>query len=135
MNSLARTLERRYINVGTPLVLMGTTWLYVWVFHWMDAYFYDPRWGHNYLEAAAFLIVGLAYFNRRLVSDVIALVAATMIVPVSLELLPHWATASTGLKPRDNTAIATMAIELATLDCFTIENPRFPRPSRAAGRI
>jgi hypothetical protein len=76
---------------------MGLLWLYLWIFQWYDAYVYDPRWGHNYLEAAAFLIVGLAYFNRRLVSDLIALVAATLIVPVSLELLPHSATAIAGL--------------------------------------
>jgi hypothetical protein len=96
MNSLARKISEKYINVGTPLVLMGAMWLYLWVVHWMDAYFYDPRWGHNYLEASAFLIVGLAYFNRRLISDLIALVAATLIVPVALELLPHWATAIAG---------------------------------------
>jgi hypothetical protein len=89
-------LVSKYMNVGTPLVLMGAMWLYLWVFQWYDAYVYDPRWGHNYLEAAAFLIVGLAYFNRRLVSDLIALTAATLIVPVSLELLPHWATAIAG---------------------------------------
>jgi hypothetical protein len=96
MNSLARTISKKYINVGTPLVLMGTMWLYLWVVHWMDAYFDDPRWGHNYLEASAFLIVGLAFFNRRLLSDAIALIAAILIVPVSLELLPHNATAIAG---------------------------------------
>ena len=96
MNSLARTVARKYINVGTPLVLMGAMWLYLWVFHWREAYFSDPRWGHNYLEAAAFLIVGLAYFNRRLISDMIALIASVTIVPVSLELLPHNITAIAG---------------------------------------
>jgi hypothetical protein len=96
MNSLARTIARRYINVGTPLVLMGAMWLYLWSVQWRQYYFDDPRWGHNYLEAAAFLIVGLAYFSRRLLSDAIALIAAILIVPVSLELLPHNATAIAG---------------------------------------
>ena len=86
----------KYMNSGTPLVMMGAMWLYLWVFQWYDAYVYDPRWGHNYAEAAAFLIAGLAYYNRRLISDVIALVAASLIVPVSLELLPHWLTAIIG---------------------------------------
>lgn len=96
MDNRLRIIATKYVNVGTPLVLMGALWLYLWVFWWYDAYVYDPRWGHNYLEAAAFLIVGLAYYNRRLISDLLALLAATLIVPVSLELLPHWATAITG---------------------------------------
>lgn len=96
MGSRSRTIATKYVNVGTPLVLMGALWLYLWVFWWYDAYVYDPRWGHNYLKAAAFLIVGLAYYNRRLVSDPNTLLATTLIVPVSLELLPHWATAITG---------------------------------------
>ena len=86
----------KYVNVGTPLVLMGALWLYLWVFPWYEAYVYDPRWGHNYAEALAFLAVGLAYFNRRLISDVLAFLAATLIIPASLELLPHSVTAITG---------------------------------------
>ncbi|MGD8997555.1 MAG: hypothetical protein PVH80_05555, partial [Anaerolineae bacterium] len=89
MSNWARTITKKYLNIGTPLVLIGSLWLYLWVFQWYDAYLYDPRWGHNYLEAAAFLVAGLAYFNRRLISHYLSLVAAVMIVPVSLELLPH----------------------------------------------
>jgi hypothetical protein len=96
MNNWARTAVTKYINVGTPLVLMGVLWLYLWVFPWYEAYVYDPHWGHNYAEALAFLAVGLAYFNRRLVSDVLALLAATLIIPASLELWPHPVTAITG---------------------------------------
>lgn len=96
MNRWAETINEKYINVGTALVLMGGLWLYLWVFQWYDAYVYDPRWGHNYLEASAFLIAGLAYFNRRLLSQYLSLIAASMIVPVSLELLPHSTTAIAG---------------------------------------
>ncbi|MFL7792332.1 MAG: hypothetical protein AB8I69_09350 [Anaerolineae bacterium] len=96
MKDLSQALVKKYVNVGTPLVLMGGLWLYLWVFWWYGAYVAEPHWGHNYLEAAAFLIVGLAYYNRRLISDLIALTATTLIVPVSLEMLPHWATAITG---------------------------------------
>jgi hypothetical protein len=96
MNHWARTTVTKYVNVGTPLVLMGALWLYLWVFPWYPAYVYDPRWGHNYAEALAFLAVGLAYFNRRFISDVLALLAATLIIPASLELLPHTVTAITG---------------------------------------
>ena len=96
MRNWATNVAAKYMNTGTPLVLMGAMWLYLWVFQWYPAYVYDPRWGHNYAEAAAFLIVGLAYFNRRLISDIIALVASALIVPVSLELLPHSVTAIIG---------------------------------------
>jgi hypothetical protein len=96
MNNWARTITEKYLNVGAPLVLIGSLWLYLWVFQWYDAYLFDPRWGHNYLEAAAFLIAGLAYFNRRLISHYLSLAAATMIVPVSLALLPHSTTAIVG---------------------------------------
>ncbi|MDH4137142.1 MAG: hypothetical protein OEW09_10575 [Anaerolineae bacterium] len=96
MNNWARTTVTKYINVGTPLVLMGAMWLYLWVLPWYKTYIYNPHWGHNYAEALAFLAVGLAYFNRRLVSDVLALLAATLIIPASLELWPHPVTAITG---------------------------------------
>ena len=96
MNSWAKTVATKCVNVGTPLVLMGALWLYLWVFPWYEAYVYDPHWGHNYAEALAFLAVGLAYFNRRLVSDVLAFLAAMLIIPASLELASHPATAITG---------------------------------------
>lgn len=96
MKRWATVIVEKYINVGTPLVLIGGLWLYLWVFQWYDAYLFDPRWGHNYLESSAFLIAGLAYFNRRLLSDYLSLIAASMIVPVSLELLPHSTTAIVG---------------------------------------
>jgi len=96
MNNWAKTTVAKYVNVGTPLVLMGALWLYLWVFPWYEAYVYDPHWGHNYAEALAFLAVGLAYFNRRLISDVLALLASTLIIPASLELLSHPVTAIAG---------------------------------------
>jgi hypothetical protein len=96
MNNWAKTVVTKYLNVGTPLMLMGALWLYLWVFPWREAYFGDPRWGHNYAEALAFLAVGLAYFNRRLVSDVLALLASLLIIPASLEIVPHPVTAIIG---------------------------------------
>jgi hypothetical protein len=87
---------KKYVNVGTPLVLMGALWLALWVGPWYPAYIYDPRWGHNYAESLAFLAVGLAYFNRRFVSDVLALVATVLIIPASLELVAHSVTAIAG---------------------------------------
>lgn len=96
MSNWARTITKEYVSIGTPLVLIGGLWLYLWVFQWYAAYLSDPRWGHNYLEAAAFLVAGLAYFNRRLISHLLSLIAATMIVPVSLELLPHSTTPIVG---------------------------------------
>ena len=55
MRNWAKIIATKYVNVGTPLVLMGALWLYLWVFPWYEAYVYDPRWGHNYAEALAFL--------------------------------------------------------------------------------
>ena len=91
-----KAIASRYVNVGTPSVLMGALWLYLWVFPWYESYVYDPHWGHNYAEALAFFVVGLAYFNRRLLSDVLSLLAALLILPASLELLPHPVTAIIG---------------------------------------
>jgi hypothetical protein len=93
MSSWARNVATKYLNVGTPLVLMGALWLYLWLFPWYGYYVSDPHWGHNYAEALAFLAVGLAYFCRRLISDLLALLAALIIIPASLELLPHTVTA------------------------------------------
>ena len=96
MNDWADRIVTKYLNVGTPLFLTGALWLGLWVGPWYGAYVYDPRWGHNYAEALAFLAAGLAYFNRRFISDVLALVASLLIIPASMELVPHSATAIAG---------------------------------------
>ena len=96
MDNWAKTIVRKYVNVGTPLILMGAQWLYLWVFPWYGAYVSDPHWGHNYAQSLAFLAVGLGYFNRRLISDVLALLASILIIPSALELLPHPVTAIAG---------------------------------------
>jgi len=92
VNKLAKTAVSKFINIGTPLLLMGAMWLLLWVFPWREAYLYDPHWGHNYAESLAFICVALAYFNRRLLSHALGLLAAGLIIPASLELLPHGAT-------------------------------------------
>jgi hypothetical protein len=96
MRNWAKTIVSNYVNGGTPLVLMGAQWLYLWVFPWYEAYVHEPHWGHNYAQSLAFLAVGLAYFNRRLISDILALLASTLILPSALELLPHPVTAIIG---------------------------------------
>jgi hypothetical protein len=74
---------------------MGAEWLYLWLVPWYQAYVDNPHWGHNYAEAAAFLVLGLAYFNRRIITDTLAFIATLLIIPASLELIPHPATAIT----------------------------------------
>ncbi len=96
MRTWSRPITSRYVNVGTPLVLMGAFWLYLWVFPWFPAYLDAPHWGHNYAEALAFLAVGLAYFNRRFLSDLLGFLASMLIIPAAMELLPHPVTAITG---------------------------------------
>jgi hypothetical protein len=86
----------RLLNGGTPLLLMGSQWLYLWAFPWHRAYLSDPHWGHNYAEAIAFVAAGVGYFNRRLASDMLTLLAALLVIPASLELLPHSTTALVG---------------------------------------
>jgi hypothetical protein len=96
MQAWAKIVTTKYLNAGSALVLMGAMWLYLWVFPWRQYYFLEPHWGHNYAEAAAFLAVGLAYYNRRFISDLLALAATGLIIPASLELLPHPPTAIAG---------------------------------------
>jgi hypothetical protein len=97
MRRWLNVFAEKNLNAGTALVLMGAQWLYLWAIPWYGAYQHDPRWGHNYAEAIAFLAAGLAYFNRRLLSDVLTFVATLLIIPASLELLPHSATAIAGI--------------------------------------
>jgi hypothetical protein len=96
MNRFVRFFHDRLLNGGTALVLMGSQWLYLWVFPWYQSYVHNPHWGHNYAEAIAFLALGLAYFNRRLVSYVLAFIATLLVIPASLEILPHSLTATIG---------------------------------------
>ena len=87
--------SRKFLNGGTVLVVMGAEWLYLWLVPWYQSYVDNPQWGHNYAEAAAFLVLGLAYFNRRVVTDTLAFIATLLIIPAALELVPHSATAIT----------------------------------------
>jgi hypothetical protein len=96
MKNRAEEFAGRLLNSGTALMLMGAQWLYLWVFPWYEAYLWEPRWGHNYAEAIAFLAAGIAYFHRRLLSDVLTLLATLLIIPASLELVPHRVTAGAG---------------------------------------
>ena len=89
MSRFVRAIDEKLLNGGTPLLLMGTQWLYLWLFIWYKTYLEDPRWGHNYVMSLAFLAVGLAYFNRRLLSDILSVIAAALVIPASLALLPH----------------------------------------------
>ena len=95
MKTWAKSLAR-YVNVSTATALMGIMWLYLWLFPWYEAYEYDPRWGHNYAEALAFLAVGLAFFNNRFISHILSFLAALLIIPASLELFPTPVTAIAG---------------------------------------
>jgi hypothetical protein len=96
MSKLAKMVVERFTNAGTPLLLMGVMWLFLWMFPWHKAYVAEPHWGHNYAEALAFVCVGLAYFNRRFLSDGLAFLASLLVIPASLELLPHPVTAIAG---------------------------------------
>jgi hypothetical protein len=89
LSKLVRTINERFLNGGTPLILMGAQWLYLWLFIWYKTFLEDQRWGHNFVMSLAFLAVGLAYFNRRLLSDILAVIAAALVIPASLALLPH----------------------------------------------
>jgi hypothetical protein len=91
----SRYFSLRFLNGGTVLVVMGAGWLYLWIVPWYQSYVSNPNWGHNYAEAAAFLVLGLAYFNRRLITDTLAFIATLLIFPAALELIPHPATAIT----------------------------------------
>ena len=96
MQDWSDRIVSKYVNVGTPLFLICALWLGLWVGPWYAAYVYDPRWGHNFAESLAFLAAGLAYFNRRFISDVLALGATVLIIPASMELVPHAVTAVAG---------------------------------------
>lgn len=96
MSKWSGLFVEKYLNGGTALVLMGTQWLYLWAFPWYQSYINNPYWGHNYAEAIAFLAMGVAYFNRRLLSYVLAFLATLLVIPASLELVPHSMTAITG---------------------------------------
>jgi hypothetical protein len=95
MRKLANIVTEKLINGGFPLLLMGIFWLGLWLFPWFQEYVQNPHWGHNFSESMAFLSVGLAYYNRRFLSYVFSALAAALIIPVSLELLPHNITAVT----------------------------------------
>ena len=96
MSKWAGLFVEKYLNGGTALLLMGAQWLYLWAFPWYQWYIDNPHWGHNYAEAIAFLAMGVAYFNRRLLSYILAFLATLLIIPASLELMPHSMTAITG---------------------------------------
>jgi|GEM_PF-743856 len=94
-NRFSRYFSMKFLNGGSVLVVMGAGWLYLWLVPWYQSYVNNPDWGHNYAEAAAFLVLGLAYFNRRIVTYTLAFIATLLIIPAALELIPHSVTAIT----------------------------------------
>ena len=88
MKKWALLFVEKYLNGGTALVLMGIQWLYLWLFPWYGDYVAEPHWGHNYTQAMAFLVVGLAYYHRRVLLVIIAFLASVLVIPASLELVP-----------------------------------------------
>jgi hypothetical protein len=96
LSRFSRYFSLKFLNGGTVLVFMGVGWLYLWSVPWFQSYINNPHWGHNYAEAVAFLVLGLAYFNRRIVTHSLAFIATLLIIPTSLELVPHPVTAISG---------------------------------------
>lgn len=96
MRTLNRTVADSFVNAGTPPILMGGMWLLLWLFPWRPAFIAEPHWGHNYAQSLAFLCVGLAYFSRWFLSEVLAFIASLLVIPAALELLPHPVTAIAG---------------------------------------
>ncbi|MFC2038186.1 hypothetical protein ACFLUG_00235 [Chloroflexota bacterium] len=95
-NRFTGFFSSKMLNGGTALTVMGAAWLYLWVGPWYQAFLNAPHWGHNYIQAGAFLALGLAYFNRRVITDSLAFLATLLIIPSALELIPHPATAIAG---------------------------------------
>ncbi|MHB8085365.1 MAG: hypothetical protein ACYDHZ_06040 [Dehalococcoidia bacterium] len=128
MNRLARIIDETYVNGGLPLLLMGFLWLGLWLFPWYQSFLQNPHWGHNYGESMAFLAVGLALFNRRTVSWMLAFLATILIIPISLEWLPH----------PDTAAISAVLVILIVIDTI-VERDRkddlFAPSAERAGRL
>jgi hypothetical protein len=77
-----------YVNGGSAMVLMGLQWLYLWLFPWYGMIAANPQWGHNLVMSMAFIAVGLAYYHRRLASDILAVLSAVLTLPASIDSLP-----------------------------------------------
>jgi hypothetical protein len=76
----------------------------------------------------AFLAVGLAFFNRRTVSWVLAFLATILIIPISLEWLPH----------PDTAAISAVLVILIVIDTIVERNRKddlFVFSAQEAGRL
>jgi hypothetical protein len=55
-----------------------------WVGPAFSLYEADPRWGHNFALPILFVLVGLAYYFRKLSCDLVAVVASFLTVPTEL---------------------------------------------------
>jgi bacterioferritin len=78
---------KRATNIGTGLILTGLFWLYFWVFPWFQSFVQDPRWAHNFAYPLILIIIGIAYYGRKLSTDLVAVVSAFMIIPTESGVL------------------------------------------------
>lgn len=67
------------VGPGLGLLLMGIMYLIFWVMPYtIEVFIEDPRWSHNWVYSLIFITIGAAFYQKTVVSRVIALVQATL---------------------------------------------------------
>jgi len=79
--SIRGKTRSKVINLGTGLILTGVFWLYFWIFQWFQYFVEDPRWAHNFAYPLILITVGIAYYEKKLSTDIAAVASAFMIIP------------------------------------------------------
>ena len=76
------TLDRQnkyQIGPGFGLFLMGTLYLIFWLLPFtIQSYVDDPRWSHNWAYALIIMTIGAAFYQKSVVSRIIALIQGLM---------------------------------------------------------
>jgi len=75
-NGESSNSNKYLVGPGSGLIIMGAFYLFWWIFIAYQNLINDPRWAHNLAYAIIILTVGLAFYQKSVISRMVALIQA-----------------------------------------------------------
>lgn len=74
----------------TGILILGLLWLAFWLGPAYSTFLADSRWGHNFALPLTFITVGMTYYFRMISCQLVAVIAAFLMIPGQLAFWPWY---------------------------------------------